>query len=302
MGTHPIFESDLDCLTEMDVSEDHNLTFTIHPLVLLNISQHFTRVRAQRHREGEKQAPHPVAGALLGKTSTRSIEIRDSFEVPAKCENGRLVSIDSQYLLNKEEHLIESKVTEYEIVGWYSTGRLEPETGEKEISKKILETKDASLFLKLDPFRSQRDTNEMPMTLYEYEPNYILTKRVFSLEAKDAEQIAVEDLAGDGSAGQEFGAAIRLYHRVKILKKYLEDVNSGVLPNDPEITRQANAMLSQLPSSPANQISTSQTDYSLISSLATVTEGSQSLQQLLARFDILHDKPGQKQRIRGLFI
>ena len=232
----------------------------------------------------------------------------------------------------------------------------------------------------------------MPMTLFEYEPNYILTKRVFSLEAKDAEQvfskkfstrkifffrqIAVEDLAGDGSAGQEFGAAIRLYHRVKILKKYLEDVNSGVLPHDPEITRQANAMLSQLPSSPANQISTSQTglkfdphavgllnlkrynfnysklacfysqaflniivkisilfrergvskvqvppkaplytlpfttalwlknflDYSLISSLATVTEGSQSLQQLLARFDILHDKPGQKQRIRGLFI
>ena len=103
----------------MDMSEDHNLSFTIHPLVLLNISQHFTRVRAQRHREGEKQAPHPVAGALLGKTSTRSIEIRDSFEVPAKCENGRLVSIDSQYLLNKEEHLIESKVTEYEVNFYY---------------------------------------------------------------------------------------------------------------------------------------------------------------------------------------
>ena len=30
----------------------------------------------------------------------------------------------------------------------------------------------------------------MPMTLFEYEPNYILSKRVFSLEAKDAEQVS----------------------------------------------------------------------------------------------------------------
>ena len=72
-------------------------------------------------------------------------------------------------------------------------------------------------------------------------------------------QIAVEDLAGDGSAGQEFGAAIRLFHRVKILKKYLEDVKDEVLPQDPEILRQVNAMLSQLPSRPENQINESQT-------------------------------------------
>jgi len=302
MGTHPIFESDFDCLTEMEMSEDRNLSIKIHPLVLLNISQHFTRIRAQRQKEGEKQAPPIVAGALLGKTSTRTIEIRESFEVPSQSQNGVVTSIDSEYLLNKEEHLIESKVTEYEIVGWYATGCLEPNQGEKNVAKMIVEMKEASLFLKVDPFRSQRDTNEMPMTLFEYEANGILSKRAFTLEAKDAEQIAVEDLAGDGSAGQEFGAAIRLFHRVKILQKYLEDVKNEVLPQDPEILRQVNAMLSQLPSRPENQINESQTDYSAISSLATITEGSQSLQQLLARFDILHDKPGQKQRIRGLFI
>lgn len=285
----------------MEASEDRNLSIKIHPLVLLNVSQHFSRIRAQKHVDGEPKPPPIVVGALMGKLSARSIEIRDSFEVPAKTDsNGLIIYFDTEYLINKEEHL--SKVSNYEIVGWYSTGSLVPNSGEETIARLINDMKEASLFLKVDPFKSDRSTNELPMALFELETNGGLIQKSFNLEAKDAERIGVEDLAGDGSAGQEFGAAIRLYHRVQILRQYLKDVETGVLPADGEIIRPAQSLLSQLPKPPNSALDSSMTDYCAISTLASITQGSQNLQQLLSRFEVLHDKPGHKHRIRGLFI
>jgi len=245
--------------------------------------------------------PPVVVGALMGKMSARTIEIRDSFEVPATIdEQGVISRFDTNYLVNKEEHL--AKVSTYETVGWYSTGNLLPNNGEEIVARQINELNEASLFLKVDPFKSDRSTNELPMVLFELEPNGGLVQKTFNLEAKDAERIGVEDLAGDGSAGQEFGAAMRLYHRVQILRQYLRDVEAGELPGDGEIIRPAQSLLSQLPKPPTNDLESSTTDYSAISALATISQGSQSLQQFLSRFEVLHDKPGHKHRIRGLFI
>ena len=59
-------------------------------------------------------APPVVVGALMGKMSARSIEIRDSFEVPATIdEQGVISRFDTNYLVNKEEHL--TKVSTYEV-------------------------------------------------------------------------------------------------------------------------------------------------------------------------------------------
>ena len=78
------------------------------------MSQHFSRIRAQKHVDGEPKPPPIVVGALMGKLSARSIEIRDSFEVPAKTDsNGLIIYFDTEYLINKEEHL--SKVSNYEV-------------------------------------------------------------------------------------------------------------------------------------------------------------------------------------------
>ena len=144
------------------------------------------------------------------------------------------------------------------------------------MARQINELNEASLFLKVDPFKSDRSTNELPMVLFELEPNGGLVQKTFNLEAKDAErvnlplfktcafnlrysQIGVEDLAGDGSAGQEFGAAMRLYHRVQILRQYLQDVEAGELPGDGEIIRPAQSLLSQLPKPPTNDLESSST-------------------------------------------
>ncbi len=47
----------------------------LHPLVIMNISEHWTRVRAQQEKSRQ------VYGALLGRQKGRNIELCTSFEM-----------------------------------------------------------------------------------------------------------------------------------------------------------------------------------------------------------------------------
>ena len=47
----------------------------LHPLVVLNVSEHWTRVKAQAG------SPRRVVGALIGKQEGRKVELHNSFEV-----------------------------------------------------------------------------------------------------------------------------------------------------------------------------------------------------------------------------
>ena len=63
--------------------------FKLHPLVLVNVSDHYTRFKAQL-QAGEE--PAMVMGCLLGTQSGREVEIFNSFEVCAcmcVCPPGR---------------------------------------------------------------------------------------------------------------------------------------------------------------------------------------------------------------------
>lgn len=52
-----------------------SVTCSLHPLVIMNISDHWTRIRAQ------KGFKFQVFGALIGKQKGRNIEIMNSFEL-----------------------------------------------------------------------------------------------------------------------------------------------------------------------------------------------------------------------------
>jgi len=70
-------------------------------LVLINVSDHFTRLKAN----GVDGAPAPtVMGCLLGSQDGRTVDISNSFEI--KCdespENGSF-QIDNAFLLKKQE-------------------------------------------------------------------------------------------------------------------------------------------------------------------------------------------------------
>ena len=58
------------------MSSSSGLTFKLHPLVIVNISDHYTRIKAQRGG-----TPSRVIGCLLGCQSGRTVEIFNSFEL-----------------------------------------------------------------------------------------------------------------------------------------------------------------------------------------------------------------------------
>jgi hypothetical protein len=68
-----------------DKATTGSLSNVLHPLVVINISDHHTRVRAQ-----QPDAPgQRVFGVLLGEQSGRRVEIANSFEIKVVVDGAR---------------------------------------------------------------------------------------------------------------------------------------------------------------------------------------------------------------------
>lgn len=90
---------------EVDEVQDHvlvsnvsgSVSISLHPLVILNISEHWTRLTAQ---DGHSV---PTLGALIGKQKDRTIEIMNSFELSYSILDDSSLFIDRDYYHSKEE-------------------------------------------------------------------------------------------------------------------------------------------------------------------------------------------------------
>lgn len=78
-----------------DPSTVPSVTISLHPLVIMNISEHWTRLRAQA---GEFLQ---VYGALIGKQKGRNIEIMNSFELKIDYIGSDLI-VNRDYYNTKE--------------------------------------------------------------------------------------------------------------------------------------------------------------------------------------------------------
>lgn len=86
-----------------------SVAISLHPLVLMNIAEHWTRIRAQ---EGARA----VYGALIGKQDGRKIEVYNSFELRYEAIDGDVV-INRDYYNTKEEQCKDIlKVSSSEII------------------------------------------------------------------------------------------------------------------------------------------------------------------------------------------
>jgi len=91
----------------------------LHPLVIMNVSEHWTRLKAQ---EGSQQQ---VLGALIGKQNGRNIEIMNSFELLFdKIEND--IIIDRVYY-NQKEAQFKQVFPDLDFLGWYTIGNVPTE-------------------------------------------------------------------------------------------------------------------------------------------------------------------------------
>ena len=105
-----------------------SVSVKLHPLVIMNISEHWTRTKVQ---EG---LPKKVYGAIIGKQTGRNVEIMNSFELQVHLLEGKTY-IDMDYYKMKEEQF-KQVFSEMDFLGWYSTGE-RPEDEDVEVHKQV---------------------------------------------------------------------------------------------------------------------------------------------------------------------
>lgn len=290
-----------------------SVSISLHPLVIMNISEHWTRLRAQ------KGTPQQVIGAVIGKQKGRNIEIMNSFELLFSCIAGDTI-IDRDYYNTKEEQF-KQVFSDMDFLGWYTTGD-QPDDSDIKIHKQICEINESPVLLKLNP--QARHSDKLPVTMYESvidlvggEATMLFVELHYTLATEEAERIGVDHVArmssneaGESSLVAEHltaqHSAIKMLHsRVRLVLEYVRAVQAGRLPHSHEVLREAYSLSHRLPvlhGDHFRQVFYNQcNDVGLITYLGTITKGCNDTNQFVNKFNVLYDRQGMGRRMRGLF-
>lgn len=290
-----------------------SVTISLHPLVIMNISEHWTRFRAQH---GE---PRQVYGALIGKQKGRNIEVMNSFEL--KTDEVADETIINKDYYDKKEQQYKQVFSDLDFIGWYTTGE-SPTASDIKIQNQIAEINECPIMLQLNPLA--RSVDQLPVKLFESlidlvdgEATMLFVPLTYTLATEEAERIGVDHVArmttnesGEKSVVAEHlvaqDSAIKMLNtRIKIVLQYIKDVEAGKLKANQEILREAYALCHRLPimQVPAFQeeLYTQCNDVGLISYLGTLTKGCNDMHQFVNKFNMLYDRQGSSRRMRGLY-
>ncbi|KAI6654663.1 COP9 signalosome complex subunit 6 [Oopsacas minuta] len=237
-------------------TETTGLSISLHPLVVMSISDHYTRVLAQG---GGKEVK--VYGALLGTQKGRHLEVSNCFEIKTVFVN-TIESLDHDYLTEKDT-MFKQVYPNLDVIGWYSNGHMaETDASESDFHRQLTEWNVTLLFLKLV---TSNVSNQLPITIYEatIDPNVntgvIFSEVSYALATEEAERIGVDHVARVSASGSadtsaasdhlmvQYRALKMLFHRIKIISQYLRAVKSGELPPSPEVLRDIQSLTRQLP-------------------------------------------------------
>uniref|UniRef100_A0A3B3C0U7 COP9 signalosome complex subunit 6 n=1 Tax=Oryzias melastigma TaxID=30732 RepID=A0A3B3C0U7_ORYME len=282
-----------------------SVSVALHPLVILNISDHWIRIRSQEGR------PMQVIGALIGKQEGRNIEVMNSFELMSHTIDDK-VHIDKEYYYTKEEQF-KQVFKEMEFLGWYTTGG-PPDQSDIHIHKQVCEIIESPLFLKLNPMTKHTDVSS---SVIQRCATMLFAELTYTLATEEAERIGVDHVArmtatgtGENSTVAEHliaqHSAIKMLHsRVKIILEYVKAVEAGEVPFNHEILREANALCHRLPVLSTIKFKTDFydqcNDVGLMAYLGTITKTCNSMNQFINKFNVLYDRQGIGRRMRGLF-
>ncbi|KAG4098405.1 Mov34-domain-containing protein [Neocallimastix lanati (nom. inval.)] len=292
----------------LETENSSGLNLSLHPFVLINISDHFTREKFQKSSGNVK-----VIGALLGTQKGRSIEIFSSFEIPF-IQNDNDIIVDEQFFLAKQIQY-KQVFPNYEFLGWYSTG-LYPTKYDIMCQQQFLKHNESSIFLQLNP--SKIVSKDLPVTIYESvidvvngQSQMLFVQNKYQIVSGDEERIAIDHInvvtqTGDAKhtllltqLTNQRNAIKMLTDRIKVLYKYIEDVEAGkILPNH-EILRQIAGICNRLPTISSkefkNEFMIDCNDILLISYLSALTKGANKVNNLIDNFNgIKADKANRK--------
>ncbi|KAJ7071509.1 maintenance of mitochondrial structure and function-domain-containing protein [Mycena amicta] len=233
------------------------LTLSLHPLPILNISEHLTRRKLQTN----SSSPF-ILGALLGTQNGREVEIVNTFELAVE-DGGELV--DHGFLVSRRDQY-KQVFPSLEFIGWYTVAQ-RPTARHIALHEQFTGYCSTPLLLTLQPAMSlvtSSDVNAQNLPFKAYEPTIELRDRKsrsvfievpFSVETGEAERIAVDWTARGGGSGTSLEshlhtqrAAVKMLHdRIMLLVKYVTNLVAGQAPKDHATLRALSALIASLP-------------------------------------------------------
>ncbi|KAG0216454.1 maintenance of mitochondrial structure and function-domain-containing protein [Mortierella sp. GBAus27b] len=278
------------------------LHIAIHPLALLNISDHYTRTVIQQPSNG----PVHVIGALLGIQTGREVEIFNSYELLFTLQPDGAIRIHDEYFVTKQEQF-RQVFPAYDFLGWYAVGH-KPSMVDIDVLQQLTVYNESPLFLQLDPNEIPTPARSLPITVYESivdivdnQPQPMFIKAPYKVETGEAERIAVDHVAhaathqeGESSliahlSGQQ-NAIKMLDTRIKLLHEYLQDSIQGRVPKDHDLERQISSLCNRLPTISGQafeeEFMTEYNDVLLTSYLATITKGTHIMSEMVDKFNV----------------
>lgn len=297
------------------MGENAALSVHLHPLVLLNISDHYTRCRCTG------VSTRLVLGAVIGAQEGRRIDVHNAFELIVEdADGGR--SIDLEFFQQRLSQYLEV-FPRYEFLGWYSMGK-EPQESDKVLHKKIQEVtaNENPFLLLLDTERMEAEraaqSEELPVKVYDStarleqgELKVEWNEVSYAIDTLEAERIAVNHVAKSATTAtsgpsSDFtqhtsglaNSVVMLSNRVKELLEYVKEVKAGRAPKNQEVLRQmlsiCQALQASLPETMRREFCSEFNDGALIVLLASLTKACANTSDLLDKFQLAHDKSRQR--------
>eukprot|EP00347_Sterkiella_histriomuscorum_P008516 403344803 len=287
-----------------------SVSIQLHPLVVLNVSDHLTRAKYLSDRS--QQDSLRVFGALLGKQVGRVLEIVNTVEVALKSnlQDQGAVIIDTQFMQARLDSY-KKNFPELDCIGWYSAdfkNHDQPISGiDNAVHKTIHQFSENPLYLIMNPdSKEASEKKTLPYFLYDYESqNQKFVRLDYQLATEDSERIAVDHIAKavDPNAktsvlSQNMQSSI---NAVKIFRrkiKFLIDIvrNSQEVRKNHEFMRKLNQIVSQLPITTRESFNgnafNEYSDIAAVNLLASVTKGFELLNELLDNFKLYQGRDG----------
>ncbi|CAM6027556.1 unnamed protein product [Sphagnum balticum] len=296
------------------MSSSSGLTFKLHPLVIVNISDHYTRIKAQQSGSASRPLPPAprVYGCVLGVQTGRTVEIFNSFELHYDATQNVL---DRAFLESKQEQY-KKVFPKYDVLGWYSTGS-DIQDSDMLIHKALTDINESPVYLLLNPTinHAQKD---LPISIFESElhviegvPSLIFVNASYTIETVEAERISVDHVAhikpSDGSsAATQLAAHLTGMHsaikmlnsRIRVLHHHLVSIQKGEAPYEHSLLRQVSSLVRRLPAIDSSRFQDDfvmeYNDTLLMTYLATITKCSSTMNELVDKFNTAYDKQNRR--------
>jgi len=288
-------------------TSNSGLVFQLHPLALINISDHFVRIRAN----GLAQGSGRVCGCLLGQQNGREVSISNSFELKI-IDGMEGPDIDEAFLTRKQDQYKQT-FANLDVVGWYSTGS-QTEPTDMILHKKIMVLNESPAFLLLDTDVSHQH-KELPLGLYESELHNVdgsathqFVAAEYVIQTSEAERIGVNQVARVLPSGNDSGseqliahysslhAAIKMLSgRIASLHTTLRQMVQGEVTMDHGLLRDASGLLQRLPLVDSASFSADSTtefnDAMLTVLMSSLTKGSNQMLEYVEKINLAYSRP-----------